>query len=197
MPINRGDWWNQQRDESNSTDGFISELELAACCVTSAKLNAGAVTTAKITDANVTTAKITEANVVSCKLSTNALMRVLMIPFSKLTSTEAGSLLTSANIVYQPTVPIMITGVQVFPTGTWNNATCDHFTFYRNSSSCVANVGFKSIASTASVWGVASCVGSVTNAQIAADTVLTMKTNVSTCSVSSAATIVVHYISTA
>jgi len=187
MPINRTDWWNQQQDEACSTAGFLTETELASCCITTAKINAAAVTTAKITD----------ANVVSCKISTNALTRCLVIPFSKLTSTESGSLLSSANIVYRPTVPIYITGVQVFPTGTWNNATCDHFTFYRNSSSCVANVGFKSIASTASLWGVASCVGSVTNAQVAADTVLTMKTHVSTCSVSSDAMIVVHYTTTA
>ena len=182
------DWWNGPPSTSTSTsDGFIGSVDIADA----------EVITRHIRDANVTTAKVTDASVTSCKLSTNALTRVVIIPFSKLATTEAASFLTSANIVYQPIVPITITGIQVFPTGTWNNATCDHFTFYRNSSSCVANVGFKSIASTASLWGVASCVGSITNAQIAADTILTMKTNVSTCSVSSNANVVVHFTTTA
>jgi hypothetical protein len=155
------------------------------------------VITQHLRDAAVTTAKVTDASIVSCKLSTNALTRAFVIPFAKLASTEAASLLTSANIVFQPIVPMTITGVQIFPIGAWENATCDHVTFFRNSSSCVANVGFKSIASTASLWGVASCVGSITNALVSANTVLTMKTNTSTCSVTSAANIVVHYTTTA
>jgi hypothetical protein len=178
------DWWNQI--QATATDGPL----------TADYLQAGAVTEPALGTCAVTQDKLGALSVTSCKLSTNALTRVLVIPFSKLASTETGSLLSSTNIIYQPTVPINITGVQVFPTGAWNNATCDHFTFYRNSSSCVANVGFKSIASTASLWGVASCVGSITNAQVAAGTVLTMKSNVSTCSVSSNANIVVHYTST-
>ena len=191
------DWWNGPPSTSTSTsEGFIGSMDIADAEVITRHLRDANVTAGKLSTDSVTTDKMTDATVTSCKLSTNALTRSFIIPFSKLASTEAGSLLTSTNIVYQPIVPITIAGVQIFPTGTWNNATCDHVTFYRNSSSCVANVGFKSIASTASLWGVASCVGSITNALIAANTALTMKTNVSTCSVSSNASIVVHYTST-
>jgi len=185
MPENR-DWWNDAGKTSTSTVGFISETELASCAVTTAKINAAAVTTAKITD----------ANVVSCKLSTNALTRVLTIPIPALASTEAGSLLSSAYVTYRATAPMRFTAVQVFPTGAWYNATCDHFVLFRNSSACMADAGFRSIASSA-IQGVASCVGTIANALLSADTVLTVKTNVSTCSYGAAASnLVIHYIST-
>jgi hypothetical protein len=182
------DWWNGAPSSSTSTTGgFVGSMDIADA----------EVITQHLRDASITTAKVTDASIVSCKLSTNALTRSFVIPFTKLASTEAGSLRSSTFIVYQPIVPITLTGVQIFPMGAWENATCDHVTFFRNSSSCVANVGFKSIASTASLAGVASCVGSITNALIAANTVLTMKTNTSTCSITADASIVVHFTTTA
>lgn len=191
------DWWNDAGQTSTSTEGFLTELELGSCCVVASKIADGVIAAAKIATSAVETAKIAEANVTSCKLSTNALTRVVVIPFTKLASTETASLWTSAHIVMMPTVPITLTNIMAFPTGAWQNATCDHFTFFRNSSACVADVGFRSIASTVSLLGVASCVGTITNAAIAAGTVLTIKSNVSTCSVTTDASIVVHYTTTA
>jgi len=196
MPENR-EWWLDVGKTSTSTAGFISELELGSCCVITSKVADANITAGKLSTDSVTTDKITDANAVSCKISTNALTRVLTIPIPALESTEAGSLLSSAYVTYRATTPMRFTAVQVFPTGGWYNATCDHFVLFRNSSACVADVGFRSIASTA-IQGVASCVGTIANALISADTILTVKTNVSTCSYGAAASnIVVHYISTA
>lgn len=189
------DWWKDAG--TTSTGGFITETELAACAVTAAKLNASAVTSSRLSTDSVTTDKITDANVTSCKISTNALYRSIAIPFPKLLTTEAASLLSSTYVVYMPVVPMNIQRVSIITQAAWQNATCDHFTLFRNSSSCVANVAFTSL-TTAISAGVRSCTdsASVTNALIAANTVLTFKTNVSTCSVSAAATLVIDYITT-
>jgi len=196
MPENR-DWWNDAGKTSTSTAGFISEMELASCAVTTAKIADANVTAGKLSTDSVTTDKVTDANVVSCKISTNALTRVLTIPIPALASTEAGSVLSSAYVTYRATVPMRFTAVQIFPTGAWYNATCDHFVLFRNSSACMADAGFRSIASSA-IQGVASCVGTIANALLSADTVLTVKTNVSTCSYGAAASnLVIHYLSTA
>ena len=188
------DWWNDEGKTSTSTDGFITETELGTCAVIASKIAASAVTATKLSTDSVTTDKMTDATVTSCKLSNNALYRTVIIPFPKL-AVCWGANLTSDYILYQPIVPINIQSVRIMNLAAWENATDDNVTLFRNSSACVANVARSS--STAWAIGTQSCTAAtINNALIAANTVLTMQTSFSTCSVSTNGHIVIHYIST-
>lgn len=191
------DWYRGAPSSSTSTtEGFIGSPEIADAEIITRHFRASAVNSAALSTDSVTTNKIVDATVTSCKLSSNALYRTVIIPFSKLTSTETAGAMSSDWIIHRPISVMNITGIQIATRAAWQNATCDHFTLFRNSSSCVGNVGFKSIASTAPAAGTVSCVGSINNALISANTVLTMQSNVSTCSVSADANLIIHYIST-
>jgi len=186
------DWWNSVL--ATATDGPITEDFLGTASVTESKIRALAVSAAKIGAGAVTTAKITDANVLSTKLSADAVLRTVIISFPKLTTTEAGGAMSSGYIAYLPIKAMDIQSIQIVTNGAWEQATCDHFTLFRNSSACVANVGFKSIASTAPTAGTLSCVGAVsTCGLVAANTLLTIKSFVSTCSVSAPFNLIVHY----
>ena len=137
---------------------------------------------------------MTDATVTSCKLSDNALYRTVAIPFPKLLTTE-GNNLTSAYILYQPVVPINIQSVRIVNTAAWENATDDSVLLFRNSSSCIASV--ERSRSTAWALGTQSCTAAtIDNPLVAANTLITMKTLVSTCSVSAAGYVVIQYKST-
>jgi hypothetical protein len=195
MGISR-DWWNDAGQSSTSTVGFIGQDELAACAVVASNIAAGTITACEIASCAIETAKVGSEAITSCKISDNALARMVVIPFPKLTTTAAGGALSSTYSLMVPLTPLNIQGVQIVTQAAWEQATCDHFVLFRNSSACVADVGFRSIASTAPALGAVSCVGTVTNALVAAGTLLTMKSFVSTCSVSAAANLVISYIST-
>ena len=167
-----GDWWLQSG--TTSTDGFVGTDEIKA----------SAVTTAKIADSNVT----------SEKASTNLLTRTIVIPIGKMTASSSGGW-SSTYVVYRPLVPMQIQRIAVINTGVWENCTGDEFVVFRNSSSCVAGVSF-SAGSTARAAGTRTAASSITNALITADTDLTVKTSVSTCSVSSLAALAIDYITT-
>lgn len=185
------DWWLDAG--TTSTAGFITETELASCAVTAAKLNASAVTTAKIADSGVTTAKIAAANVTSEKASTNLQTRTVMLPFGKLTASSSGGW-SSSYVVYQPIIPIEIQRVAIINLNNWENATADEFVLFRNSSSSVAGVTFTS---TAIVAGTRTCAAAIPTPRVAADTLLTLKTNTSTCSVTTVGYVQLDYLSTA
>ncbi|HAM40670.1 MAG TPA: hypothetical protein DCP69_04875 [Candidatus Omnitrophica bacterium] len=188
------DWWKDAGQTSTSTVGFITEEELASCAITAAKIANLAVTADKLSTDSVTTDKMTDATVTSCKLSDNALYRTVAIPFPKLTACFAQNL-TSDYILYQPIVPINIQSVRIVNMAAWENATDDNVILFRNSSSCIALVERSS--STAWALGTQSCAAAtINNPLVAANTLITMKTIFTTCSVSSAGYVVIHYKST-
>ena len=189
------DWWGGPPSSSTSTtEGFIGSVDIADAGVVTRNLAASAVSASKLSTDGVTTDKITDANVTSCKISDNALYRTVTIPFPKLTACF-GQNLTSAYVLYQPIVPINIQSVRLHNMAAWENATDDHVILFRNSSSCIALVERSS--STAWALGTQSCAAAtINNALVAANTLITMKTIFTTCSVSSAGYVVIHYKST-
>lgn len=189
------DWWAGAPSSSTSTtEGFIGSVDIADAEVITRNLRASAVTAATLSTDSVTTDKMTDATVTSCKISTNALTRTVVIPYAKLLTTW-GANLACTYVLYKPLTTIRVTGFQAVNLAAMENSTADQLVLFRNSSACVAGTGWTSI-STAPAAGTLSCVGSIPNPVVAANTELTLKTVYSTCSVSAFTNVILQFTST-
>lgn len=165
-------WWLDSG--STSTGGFLEADDLKA----------GAVTTAKIAAQNVT----------SEKASDNLQTRSIAVPLSSRVASSSGGY-SSTYVVWQPLVPITLERVTLHHTAAWIAATSGTFaTLYRNSSSSVADFTFETTAAIAA--GERRASGSLVVTQVAAQTNLTLKWNVSTCDTVGATAVVFDYTTT-